>query len=59
MRVGGDTNQSWRNIVRQNREILQAFKKNNIACSLPSFTVHKLLSRIKQRLVGMIMKGTA
>lgn len=59
MRVGGATNQSWRNIVRQNREILQAFKKNNIACSLPSFAVHKLLSRIKQRLAGMSMKGTA
>jgi glycosyltransferase involved in cell wall biosynthesis len=58
MRVGGATNQSWRNIVRQNREILAALEKNNIPYSLPSLAVHKLLSRIKQRLVGMSMQGT-
>jgi glycosyltransferase involved in cell wall biosynthesis len=52
MRVGGATNQSWRNIVRQNREIFQAFKKNCIPYSLPSFVLHKLASRIWQRLAG-------
>ena len=58
MRVGGATNQSWRNIVRQNREILAALEKNNIPYSLPSFAVHKLLSRFNQRLAGMSMQGT-
>lgn len=59
MRVGGATNQSWRNIILQNREIMRALEKNNIPYSLTSFAVQKLLSRIKQRLVGMSMKGTA
>lgn len=55
MRLGGATNQSWRNIVRQNREILQAFKKNCIPYSLPSFLLHKLASRVWQRLAGFNM----
>jgi glycosyltransferase involved in cell wall biosynthesis len=50
MRLGGATNQSWGNIVRQNFEILQAFKKNHIPYSLPSFLLHKLISRVWQRL---------
>lgn len=59
MRVGGATNQSWRNIVLQNREILQGFQKNNIPYSFLSFAVCKLLSRIKQRLAGMGMQGAS
>ena len=55
MRLGGATNQSWRNIVRQNREILQAFKKNCIPYSLPAFVFHKLASRVWQRLAGFNM----
>ncbi len=55
MRLGGATNQSWRNIVRQNREILQAFKKNCIPYSLPYFVLHKLASRIWQRMAGFNM----
>lgn len=55
MRLGGATNQSWRNVMRQNHEILQAFKKNCIAYSLPSFVLHKLASRIWQRLAGLNM----
>lgn len=55
MRLGGATNQSWRNIVRQNREILQAFKKNCIPYSLSSFVLHKLASRVWQRLAGFNM----
>lgn len=52
MRMGGATNQSWRNIVRQNREILQALQHNAIPYSLPSFVLHKLASRFWQRLAG-------
>jgi glycosyltransferase involved in cell wall biosynthesis len=55
MRVGGATNQSFRNIIRQNYEILQGFQKNNIPYSLISFSMCKLLSRVKQRLAGMRM----
>ncbi len=55
MRVGGATNQSWRNIVSQNGEIVQAFKKNCIPYFLPSFLLHKLASRIWQRLAGFTM----
>jgi glycosyltransferase involved in cell wall biosynthesis len=55
MRVGGATNQSWRNIVRQNREIFLAFRKNCIPYSLPSFVLHKLASRVWQRLAGLNM----
>jgi glycosyltransferase involved in cell wall biosynthesis len=52
MRLGGATNQSWRNILRQNLEILKAFKKNNIPYSLPSFAFNKLTNRVWQRLSG-------
>ena len=55
MRVGGATNQSWRNIVWQNREILQALGKNNIPYSFGSYVFHKLSSRIMQRLAGLSM----
>jgi glycosyltransferase involved in cell wall biosynthesis len=55
MRLGGATNQSWRNIALQNREILQAFKKNCIPYSLPTFVLHKLASRVWQRLAGFNM----
>ncbi len=55
MRLGGATNQSWRNIVRQNREILQSFEKNCIPYSLSSFVLHKFASRVWQRLAGFNM----
>lgn len=52
MRLGGATNKNLRNIVYQNREILQALKENNIPYSLSSFVFHKLASRLWQRLAG-------
>lgn len=55
MRLGGATNRSWRNIVRQNREILQALKKNCMPYSLSSFVLHKLASRFWQRLAAFNM----
>ncbi|MCX5805015.1 MAG: glycosyltransferase family 2 protein [Proteobacteria bacterium] len=48
MRVGGVTNQSITNIVKQNIEILNSYKKNNITLSLTLFCTTKLLSRTKQ-----------
>ncbi len=53
MRLGGATNQSWQNILRQNHEILQALKKNCIPYSLPYFVLRKLASRIWQHLAGI------
>lgn len=53
MRIGGATNKSWRNIVRQNREVLQALKKNRVPYSLLSFMLHKLASRVWQRWAGL------
>ena len=52
MRIGGVSNQSWRNILRQNQEILQAFKKNKVHYYLPLFIIHKLINRIWQRFAG-------
>ncbi len=48
MRVGGATNKSIVNIIKQNCEILQACKKNNIKISFPIFLMHKFVSRINQ-----------
>lgn len=48
MRVGGATNQSIVNIVRQNFEIIRACKKNNIPLSLILFFTWKLYSRARQ-----------
>jgi glycosyltransferase involved in cell wall biosynthesis len=57
MRVGGATNQSWHNIVWQNREILQALKRNAIPYSIGSFVLHKLTSRVWQRWAGFGMRA--
>lgn len=52
MRLGGATNQSWRNVTRQNLEILRALKKNCIPYSLLSFMLKKFASRVWQRWAG-------
>ncbi len=48
MRMGGTTNKSLGNIIKQNREIWQAFKKHGIQPSLARFVGGKLFSRGKQ-----------
>ena len=48
MRFGGVSNNSVINIVKQNIEIYQACKKNNIQLSMASFFITKIVSRIKQ-----------
>lgn len=53
MRIGGATNKSWRNIVRQNCEILRALKKNRLPYFLLSFILNKLVSRVQQRWAGL------
>ncbi|MBK9162171.1 MAG: glycosyltransferase [Nitrosomonadales bacterium] len=48
MRLGGQTNQSWANIVRQNREIIRALRMHGIPVSYVRFIASKLLNRIIQ-----------
>ena len=55
MRLGGATNQSWRNVYRQNREILKAFQKNHIPYFIPSLILHKFVSRVWQRVARFNM----
>ena len=56
MRVGGATNKSWANIVRQNKEIFAALRKNSVPFSRMLFAVHKLVSRLNQFAVGYIRR---
>ena len=53
MRVGGTTNQSLKNIIRQNGEIFRALKKNNIAASRFLFVSNKIINRIGQLFCGL------
>ncbi|MCE5212889.1 MAG: glycosyltransferase [Deltaproteobacteria bacterium] len=48
MRSGGDSNNSLLTIVRQNIEIYQACKKNNLQISLGAFFFTKIAARIRQ-----------
>lgn len=56
MRVGGATNRTLSNVFRQNREIFRALRENGIPYSALSFCIHKLKSRIWQRLAAIWMK---
>jgi len=48
MRIGGSTNKSIINIVKQNIEIFRACKKNNVEISPILFLINKSISRLKQ-----------
>lgn len=54
MRVGGQTNQSWRNIIQQNKEILSALKKNGVTFSTALFSANKIANRAKQFIAGRV-----
>ena len=54
MRTGGQTNQSWRNILQQNREILAALEKNHIPFSKSRFVANKISNRIRQFIAGRL-----
>jgi glycosyltransferase involved in cell wall biosynthesis len=47
MRLGGTTNKSIRNIIKQNIEIIRALKKNKLQIS-PLFPAYKLIDRFSQ-----------
>jgi len=57
MRLGGVTNSSLRNILLQNREIIEAFRDNGLRVSLAGFVVGKLGSRVWQYFAGMVCRG--
>ncbi|MFH2135448.1 MAG: glycosyltransferase family 2 protein [Pseudomonadota bacterium] len=57
MRVGGATNQSWENIIRQNKEIFAAMKKNAIRYSKMLFVGNKVVSRLWQFIVGRVRRN--
>ncbi len=59
MRLGGATNQSWRNIIRQNKEIFVALKKNKISFNPLIFILRKIFSRFSQYLGALISYGDA
>ena len=48
MRLGGTSNRSLSNIVKQNAEIRQALSKNGLRSSLVSFVLNKLVTRAIQ-----------
>ena len=48
MRMGGTTNNSFKNIFIQNKEILYALNSHNLSNNLISFYVHKIISRSLQ-----------
>ena len=54
MRVGGATNQSWRNIAQQNREIFAGLRKNGVPFSPLLFWAHKLAARAWQFVAGRL-----
>jgi glycosyltransferase involved in cell wall biosynthesis len=45
MRMGGTTNNNFKNILIQNKEVLHALDSHNLSNNLISFFVHKIISR--------------
>ena len=57
MRLGGATNQSWSNILSQNREIFLAFQKNKVPFSLLIFWPCKIFNRTWQYVTARFFKS--
>jgi glycosyltransferase involved in cell wall biosynthesis len=56
MRIGGTSNQSWKNILLQNKEIFAALRKNGVPFSRVWFAANKIVNRFKQLVVGRIRR---
>ena len=54
MRMGGETNKSFFNIVRGNREILRALKANGIEANMWMFLLRKAGLKINHYLAGLL-----
>ena len=50
MRMGGTSNYSFRNILIQNREVLNALKNHNLSANYVIFFIYKIISRSLQYL---------
>lgn len=48
MRIGGTTNKNFKNIWKQNQEVLRSFDKNGLSVNLIIFFICKIFSRFKQ-----------
>lgn len=48
MRIGGTTNKSFKNIMKQNLEILRSLKNNGMKINLLNFLIKKIIIRFKQ-----------
>lgn len=57
MRVGGQTNQSWKNILVQNKEIMRSLEKNGLPFSRIWFMANKIVNRLKQFAAGHVRGG--
>lgn len=57
MRVGGQTNQSWKNILVQNKEIMLALEKNGLRFSRIGFMANKIVNRLAQFAAGHVRGG--
>jgi glycosyltransferase involved in cell wall biosynthesis len=56
MRIGGATNQSWKNIVLQNKEIFSALRKNGVPFSRIWFAANKVVGRLWQFAAGRVRR---
>jgi glycosyltransferase involved in cell wall biosynthesis len=56
MRLGGATNQSWKNVAEQNKEIFGALRKNDVRFSRMWFAANKVVSRLRQFAVGHVRR---
>jgi len=56
MRLGGSSNQSWKNVVQQNKEIFAALQKNGIPFSRIWFASNKVVSRLWQYAIGHVRR---
>jgi len=54
MRLGGASNQSWKSIVQQNKEIFTALRKNGVPFSKIWFAANKVASRLWQFAAGRV-----
>jgi glycosyltransferase involved in cell wall biosynthesis len=54
MRLGGASNQSYKNIILQNKEIFTALRKNGVPFSRVWFAANKVVNRLNQFVVGRI-----
>jgi len=56
MRLGGASNENWQSIAQQNRDIFAALRKNGVPFSRMWFSVNKVVSRLRQLVVGHVRR---